>query len=124
MILSLGNLAIWILEHTMEQFGGEGLISGYSFADDGVRIAILTDAERDAGLPGVELVTAPADRRLLGRLQRASRSRTSANAAWSRAVLDAAHRVEQISDHTRADIMHVVERSAVMLAEEELAVRR
>ncbi|MDN6304218.1 MAG: hypothetical protein L0J74_00170 [Corynebacterium sp.] len=122
-ILSLGNLATWILEHTLERFGREGLISGYSFEDDGIKIAMLTDAERDAGLPGVELVTAPADRRLLGRLRHASRSRTSSNAAWSRALLGAAHQVEQISTHTREDIMHVIERSAMMLAEEELAVR-
>ncbi|MGO1555041.1 hypothetical protein [Candidatus Corynebacterium faecigallinarum] len=123
-ILSLGNLAIWILEHTLERFGREGLISGYSFEDDGVKIAMLTDAERKAGLPGVELVTAPADRRMLRRLQRASRSRTSSNAAWSRALLGAAHQVGQISDHAREDILHVIERSTVMLAEEELAIRQ
>ena len=122
-ILSLGNLALGILEHTMERFGREGLISGYSLEDDGVKIAMITDAERKAGLPGVELVTAPADRRMLRRLQRASRSRTSSNAAWSRALLGAAHQVEQISAHTREDILHVIERSTVMLAEEELAVR-
>lgn len=122
-LLSLGNLATGILEHTLERFGREGLISGYSFEDDGVKIAMLTDAEREAGLPGVEVVTAPPDRRLLQRLRRASRSTTSSNAAWSRALIEAADRVERISDHTREDILHVVERSVVMLAEEELAVR-
>lgn len=122
-LLSLGNLATGILEHTLERFGREGLISGYSFEDDGVKIAMLTDAEREAGLPGVEVVTAPPDRRLLQRLRRASRSTTSSNAAWSRALTEAADRVERISDHTREDILHVVERSVVMIAEEELAVR-
>lgn len=121
-LLSLGNLATGILEHTLERFGREGLISGYSFEDDGVKIAMFTDAEREAGLPGVEVVTAPPDRRLLQRLRRASRSTTSSNAAWSRALKDAADRVERISPHTREDILHVVERSVVMLAEEELAL--
>ena len=88
-----------------------------------MKIAMLTDAEREAGLPGVEVVTAPPDRRLLQRLRRASRSTTSSNAAWSRALADAADWVERISDHTREDILHVVERSVVMIAEEELAVR-
>lgn len=40
---------------------------------------------------------------------------------WARALHSAVDRAIELSDHPREDIAHVVERSIVMLAEEELS---
>ncbi|WP_312980285.1 hypothetical protein [Corynebacterium sp.] len=120
---SLENLATGILGETLAEFGDEGLISGISADGEGVTVRMLTDEEREVGLPGIEVVTAPADRRLVGRLERElGRSVTATNAVWSRALESAVDRIAEFSPHPRAAIVRVVERSTVMLAEEELAL--
>lgn len=119
---SLENLATGILGETLAEFGDEGLISGISADGEGVTVRMLTDEERGVGLPGIEVVTAPADRRLVGRLERElGRSVSATNAVWSRALESAVNRIVEFSPHPRAAIVRVVERSTVMLAEEELA---
>lgn len=120
---SLENLATGILDETLAEFGGEGLISGISADGEGVTVRMLTDEEREAGLPGIEVVTAPADRRLVGRLERElGRSVSATNAVWSRALESAVDRIAEFSPHPRVAIVRVVGRSTVMLAEEELAL--
>ncbi|MGN0096000.1 MAG: hypothetical protein ACI38U_08050 [Corynebacterium sp.] len=120
---SMENLATGILGETLTEFGGEGLISRISADGEGVTVRMLTDEEREVGLPGIEVVTAPADRRLVGRLERElGRSVSATNAIWSRALESAVDRIAEFSPHPRAAIVRVVERSTVMLAEEELAL--
>lgn len=122
LVESLGNLATGILGQALDEFGREGLITGYSVDGGAVKITMLTDAEREVGLPGIEIVTAPVNGAVPYQLHRAAAgSTTSANAAWARALASAVDRVAGASGHPREDILHVVERSAVMLAEEELA---
>lgn len=123
MLEALENLATGILDETLAEFGGEGLVSGITADGEGVTVRMLTDEEREVGLPGIEVVTAPADRSLVARLDRElGRSVTATNATWARALDAAVDRVTEFSPHPRKAIVRVVERSTVMLAEEELAV--
>jgi hypothetical protein len=123
LVESLGNLATGILGQAMYEFGREGLVTGYTVDGNTVQVGMLTDDEREVGLPGIEIVTAPGNGAVPYRLERAAGgSAASANAAWIRALESAVDRVARSSGHSRDDILHVVERSAVMLAERELSV--
>lgn len=122
LVESLGNLATGVLDQALNEFGDEGLITGYTVDGNTVQVAMLTDAEREVGLPGIEIVTAPVNGAVPYRLERAAGgSATSANAAWVRALESAVDRVADGSGHPRAAVVRVVERSTVMLAEAELA---
>lgn len=120
---SLEGLAIGLVGEALREFGDEGLVSGIAMGTRGVTVRIFTDDERHLNLPGIEILTAPTQPRLVERMERAlCSSVTTANAAWARALADAVEMIAEFSPFPQETIAHVVERSTVMLAEDELAL--
>lgn len=120
---SLEGLAIGLVGEALREFGDEGLVSGIAMDARGVTVRIFTDDERELNLPGIEILTAPTQPRLVQRMERALCSSViSANAAWARALANAVDMIAEFSPFPKETIAHVVERSTVMLAEDQLVL--